>query len=80
MAKRIIMRVELNATAKRKFEETPDAWGMTQIAVTSKLVEWFLAQSEEVQASILGLYPKNDGIDLTTAILKHFINAPKRSR
>jgi hypothetical protein len=71
------MRVELLGPAKRKFEETPDAFGMTQIAVTSKLVEWFLGQTEEVQASILGLYPKDDGIDLTTAILKHFIAAKK---
>ena len=77
MPKRIIMRVELLAPAKRKFEETPDGFGMTQIAVTSKLVEWFLAQTEEVQASILGLYPKDDGIDLTTSILKHFIAAKK---
>lgn len=80
MAKRIIMRVELNAPAKRKFEETPDSFGMTQIAVTSKLIEWFLVQSEEVQASILGLYPKTDGPDLTTAILKHFITGGKKSK
>jgi hypothetical protein len=78
MASRIIMRIELSSEAKRRFENMPDVLGMTQLAVTSRLVEWFLDQNEELQASILGLYPAGIGADITTTLLKRFISDAKR--
>jgi len=78
MASRIIMRIDLSSDAKRKFENTPDVLGMTQLAVTSKLVEWFLDQNEELQASILRLYPAGAAPDITTMLLKRFVSDVKR--
>jgi hypothetical protein len=74
MASRIIMRIELGSGAKRRFENTPDAFGMTQLAVTNKLFEWFLDQNEELQASILGLYPAGIAPDITATLLKRIIS------
>ena len=78
MASRIIMRIELSSGAKRKFEGTPYALGMTQLAVTNKLVEWFVDQNEELQASILGLYPTGIAPDITTTLLKRMTSDTKK--
>jgi hypothetical protein len=78
MASRIIMRIELGSGAKRRFENAPDAFGMTQLAVTNKLFEWFLDQNEELQASILGLYPAGIGPDITTTLLKRIISDTRK--
>jgi hypothetical protein len=83
MASRIILRIELSSDAKRKFENTPVTLGMTQFAVTNKLFQWFLDQNEEVQASILGFYPRGVAQNTTTAILKRIISGgikPDRRR
>jgi len=78
MASRIIMRIELSSDAKRKFEKTPEALGMTQLAVTNALFRWFLHQNDEVQASILGLHPKAISRDITTTLLKRIISDARK--
>jgi hypothetical protein len=72
------MRLELDRLAKEKYAALPDLKGMTQLAITNKLILWFLEQSEDVQASILGLYPALARYDVTTAILKAYISKYKR--
>ena len=79
MASRIIMRVELSSAAKREFENVPETFGMTQLAVTNKLLLWFQDQSEELRASILGWYPGLAAQDITTTVLKRFITDARRS-
>jgi hypothetical protein len=79
MASRIILRIELSSDAKRKFENTPVTLGMTQLAVTNALFRWFQDQNDEVQASILGVYPKAIAHDITTTILKRIVSDDKRS-
>ena len=74
MAKRVIMRIELSSDARRKFENTPVSLGMTQIAVSSKLIEWFVGQDENMQGSILGWYPEWARQDLAAAVLKRLIS------
>lgn len=70
MAARIIVRIELTPDAKRRLMEISKRFGMTQIAATSRLVEWFAGQSELVQAAILGQYPSEIEGDVARLILQ----------
>jgi hypothetical protein len=54
-AKRAVIRLQLEITAKQGLDKLCEKRGMTQIAVLSRLVRWFVAQDEVVQASVLGL-------------------------
>jgi hypothetical protein len=78
MAGRVIMRIELSSSAKREFETTPEAFGMTQLSVTNALFRWFLDQNEEIQASVLGFYPEAIPRDVTTMVLKRIISEARR--
>src|SRR4051812_43185670 len=55
MAKRAIIRLQLDLPAKQQLDKLCDHRGMTQIAILSRLVKWFGTQNEVVQASVLGL-------------------------
>lgn len=55
MAKRAIIRLQLDNTAKVQLDRLSDTRGMTQLAVLSRLLAWFVKQDELLQASILGL-------------------------
>jgi hypothetical protein len=74
MAARIIVRIELTPDAKRRLMEVSKRFGMTQIAATSRLVEWFAGQSELVQAAILGQYPSEIESDVARLILQKMAN------
>ena len=54
-AKRAVIRLQLDIAAKQALDRLCERRGMTQIAVLSRLVKWFAAQDEVIQASILGL-------------------------
>lgn len=68
---RIIVRIELTPAAKTGFAKVAERHGQTQIATTSRLVEWFAGQSEGVQAAILGQYPKELEADVARLLLSH---------
>ena len=68
--KRQIMRIELTPQAKNRLAATCEQRGMTQVAVASRLVEWFTNQPEMVQAAVLGQYPKEIQSDVVDIILK----------
>ncbi|MCC7145656.1 MAG: hypothetical protein IT443_04350 [Phycisphaeraceae bacterium] len=70
MAKRVIMRIELTPEAKDRLATISENRGMTQVSVTSRLVEWFAHQNEMVQGVILGHYPKELFPDIVPVILK----------
>ena len=55
MAKRAVIRLQLDIAAKQQLDKLCEKRGMTQIAVLSRLVKWFGRQDEVVQASVLGL-------------------------
>ena len=57
MAARIIVRIELTPNAKSRLNDLTDKAGMTQVAMLSRLVEWFANQSDMIQAAVLGQYP-----------------------
>ena len=56
MAKqRAVIRLEMESASKKQIDDVCEKRGMTQIAVLSRLVQWFSSQDEMVQASVLGL-------------------------
>jgi hypothetical protein len=70
MAKRVIMRVELSPRAKEKLNAVSAARGMTQVAVQSRLIEWFAVMPEAVQAHMLGQFPAEHEPEIAAVILK----------
>jgi hypothetical protein len=66
---RCIFRVELTITARDELHKTVERLGMTQVAVTSKLIEWFSSQDDAIQKAVLGLFPKDFEGDVATMIL-----------
>jgi hypothetical protein len=77
--RRVIMRIELYPDAKQGLTDLCDRLGMTQVAATSRVVEWFTTQSEVVQAAILGLYPKDIRAELAEMILRKMAMDKKKS-
>lgn len=70
MKERVVYRIQLSTDAKQKLMELSDQLGITQIAITSRLVEWFANQPDHIQAAILGLYPDLLKKDIATLILE----------
>jgi hypothetical protein len=68
--KRFIMRIELTGPAKNKLATLSDKHGMTQVAMMSRLVEWFSKQDELIQAAVMGHYPDQIAADVAKLILK----------
>src|SRR5947209_3697479 len=68
-AKRAVIRLQLEISAKQALDRLCERRGMTQIAVLSRMVKWFVAQDEIVQASILGLLSENALGDLSRVLL-----------
>ena len=64
------MRIELSPVSKKKLSTLSDHHGMTQVAMMSRLVEWFAAQPEEIQAAVVGRYPEKIAPDIARMLLK----------
>jgi hypothetical protein len=70
MSKRNIMRVELNGPAKQNIAKIHDHHGMTQVAMMSRLVEWFSKQDLTMQSAILGRFPSELKTDIAKLLLE----------
>jgi hypothetical protein len=57
MNKRCIMRIEVFPQVMEILANATEQVGSTQVSVISRLLEWFVKQSDVTQAAILGLYP-----------------------
>lgn len=77
-SRRVIMRIELNPSAKKGLTELCDRLGMTQIATTSRIIEWFAAQPDLIQVAILGLYPQDIRAEIAEMILKRLAGDHKK--
>jgi hypothetical protein len=64
------MRIELTGPAKTKLASLSDRHGMTQVAMMSRLVEWFASQDEKIQGAVMGHYPGEIEADVAKLILK----------
>ncbi len=51
--KRAIMRIQLDADAKSELDKLCAKRGMTQIAVMSRLVGWFVEQDDVIQTAVM---------------------------
>jgi len=76
--RRVIMRIELTPDAKKGLTELCDRLGMTQIATTSRIIEWFTTQPDVVQAAVLGLYPQDIRAEIAEIILKRLASDHKK--
>jgi len=52
-------------------------FGLKEVMKTSRLIEWFSRQDEQIQLSVLGLHPTEDKSELSAAILKRIVREPK---
>jgi hypothetical protein len=68
--RRIIMRIEVTPGAAERINEIVRRTGQTKVAVMRRATEWLANQPEEIQAEVLGLYPKNLRSNVAMAILK----------
>lgn len=76
---RIIVRIELTPAAKSAFGNIAEKTGRTQIATTSRLIEWFSNQPDSIQAAVLGQYPKEIEADVARILLDR-AETPAKSR
>jgi hypothetical protein len=77
-SRRVIMRIELFPSAKDHLTDMCARLGMTQVAATSRLVEWFCEQQDVVQAAVLGLYPEDIRAEVAQMILKRMAGEKKK--
>lgn len=77
MAKRIIMRIELTSSAKEALQNFADRAGMTQFAITSRMVEWFALQPETIQSAVLRRYPSDIEPEVAKLLLKKMTETKK---
>lgn len=77
-SRRVIMRIELYPEAKDRLTGLCGKLGMTQVAATSRLVEWFCEQQDVVQAAVLGLYPEDIRSEVASMILKRMASDKKK--
>ena len=78
MAARIIVRIELTPAAKDRLNDLSDKAGMTQVAMLSRLVEWFANQPDIIQAAVMGHYPPEIQVDIAKLILKRLASGGKK--
>ncbi|MDB5295721.1 MAG: hypothetical protein JWO31_1704 [Phycisphaerales bacterium] len=79
MAKRAVIRLQLDVAAKQQLDKLCDRRGMTQIAVLSRLVKWFGRQDEVVQASVLNLLSDDALGDLANVLIDRLHDTDKPS-
>ena len=79
MRSRVVMRIELFPKTKDGLNGMCDRLGMTQVAATARIIEWFAEQSDVVQAAILGLYPIDIRAQVADMILRRMAEKKKKS-
>jgi hypothetical protein len=76
MASRIIMAVQLTGSAKKAVETLTEKQGMTQVAMLSRLVEWFTRQPDKIQRSALSYHAEQNRAT-AGLILEHMASGEK---
>ena len=77
MADRIIMRIELTPVAKQHLEQLTDRQGMTQVAMLSRVIEWYAHQPEVIQRIIVGHMPREIERDVARLVLRRIAKPAK---
>jgi len=77
MADRIILRIELTPKAKQHLEHLSDLQGMTQVAMLSRVIEWYAHQPEIIQRIIVGHMPPEIERDVARLVLQRIAKPEK---
>ena len=78
MAERIILRVELTPSAKESFNRVSDTLGMTQVAMLSRVIEWYSQQPELIQRIIVGHVPPQIEQQVARVMLRRMATERKK--
>ena len=78
MTQRIILRIELTPNAKEHLNRTSDTLGMTQVAMLSRVVEWFSGQPELIQRIIVGHLPAQIEQQVARVMLRRLASEGKK--
>jgi len=76
MNRRVIMRIELEPESKDRLDDFCRRTGMTKVAASSRIINWFSRQPDTVQAMIQGLFPSSIEPDVARIILKQLAVRP----
>jgi len=68
--KRSIMRIQIDAPAKDELDKICSKRGMTQIAMMSRLVGWFIRQDDVIQSAVLSTLSDQALANLSKELLK----------
>jgi hypothetical protein len=69
--RRSIIRIQLDGAAKDELDKVCSKRGMTQIAVMSRLVGWFIRQDDVIQTSVMATLSDPAMAQLAKQLLKH---------
>lgn len=70
MAQRFIMRIELTGPAMKSVQDLSDRHGMTQLAMMSRLVEFFATRDELLQSSMMARLPQEMDAEIQKRLLR----------
>ena len=74
MPQSVVMRIQVDADAKRAIDAICERRGMTQIAIMSRLIGWFLGQDSIVQTCVMEAL----SADATRELAKRRLNELKQ--
>ena len=69
------MRIQLDSQSKARLDKLCEKRGMTQIAMMSRMVNWFLNQDETIQALVLGSLSETALGPLAKTLLKRLVDS-----
>ena len=69
-AKRSIIRVQLDTSAKDRLDAICKRRGMTQVAMVSRLVNWFSLQDDYIQTAVLQTLSEGSMAAVAKTLLK----------
>jgi hypothetical protein len=75
--KRSIMRIQLDSSAKDELDKICSKRGMTQIAVMSRLVGWFIRQDDVIQTAVMATLSDQALAQLASQLLKRMSSRGK---
>jgi hypothetical protein len=74
------MRIQLDASAKDELDKVCEKRGMTQIAVMSRLVGWFVKQDDVIQTAVMSTLSDGAMSQLAKQLLKRFAGKSSDSK
>ena len=77
MAQKQNARIELTGPAKKQMATVSDNHGMTQVALMSRLVEWFVSQENTTQYAVMSRFPEEIQPDVARLIIQRIADGRK---